>query len=657
LLSIARGRLFASPHAPPERQLSTVAVQHEPTPVPMVTPAHSIESTRRPLAAWLVLLVVLVLSAVYVFWHLRRGWIPHDEGALAQSAERLLQGELPHRDFDDIYTGGLAYVDATAFRLFGTTLWSMRLALFAVFLAWVPAVFYLASRFVKPVAAGGMTLLAVVWSLPNYVAPMPSWYNLFLATFGVAALFRHLEDGRRRWLVAAGLAGGLSFLIKVVGLYYVAGVLLFLVFQAHALARAAAGVEARRGVAYQLFVSASLLLFVAVLAALVRHQLQVPEVIQFIVPGTLIAALLVRNEWTLPAGESRARFAVLARLLLPFFAGLALPVALFLIPYAVTGALGTFAHGVFILPAKRFSAAVIHPLALSTMIAVVPVGILIVGVRRMKVQVRRWELGILAVALLLVLIASARVDELYRFVWYSVRSLLPVLTIAGVLTLARTRTADTEAPLLRAQTMLLLSVAALCTLVQFPFAAPIYFCYVAPLIGLVALALFRYLRPVAPAVPGLLVAFYIAFAVFRVNTSALYGMGTLYLPYFLTEPLASARGGIDVPRFQNAEYREVLPLLRQHARGGYTWASPDAPEIYFLSGLKNPTRSLFEFFDDQEDRTVRVLRALDGHGVTAIVLNARPEFSPGITMELFQELAKRYPNAVNVGHFHVRWRS
>ena len=67
--------------------------------------------------------------------------------------------------------------------------------LFAVFLAWVPAVFYIASRFVRPLAAGGITLLAVAWSLPNYSAAMPSWYNLFLATFGVAALFRFLEDG------------------------------------------------------------------------------------------------------------------------------------------------------------------------------------------------------------------------------------------------------------------------------------------------------------------------------------------------------------------------------------------------------------------------------------------------------------------------------
>ena len=32
------------------------------------------------------------------------------------------------------------------------------------------------------------TVLAVFWSVPNYPAAMPSWYNLYLATGGTLAL-------------------------------------------------------------------------------------------------------------------------------------------------------------------------------------------------------------------------------------------------------------------------------------------------------------------------------------------------------------------------------------------------------------------------------------------------------------------------------------
>ena len=79
--------------------------------------------------------------------------------------------------------------------------------------------------------AGAVTLLAVAWSIPNYSAAMPSWYNLFFATFGLAALLRYIETQKRRWLLAAGLCGGISCLFKISGLYFVAGALLFLLFR------------------------------------------------------------------------------------------------------------------------------------------------------------------------------------------------------------------------------------------------------------------------------------------------------------------------------------------------------------------------------------------------------------------------------------------
>jgi len=117
------------------------------------------------------------------------------------------------------------------------------------------------------------------------------------------------------------------------------------------------------------------------------------------------------------------------------------------------------------------------------------------------------------------------------------------------------------------------------------------------------------------------------------------------------------RGGLQVWPQDAAELRVVVSALRQRAKGGYTWASPDCPEVYFLSGLKNPTRTLFDFFDDSTGRTARVLKTLDDHGVTAIVLNGTPAFSEGITMEMYAQLQQRYPFHVNVGRFQLRWRS
>ena len=601
----------------------------------------------------LVLLALMLVSGVYVWSHLG-GWIPFDDGALAQSAERLLQGQLPHRDFDEVYTGGLTWLNAGAFRLLGINLLSLRLVLFAVFLGWVPAVYYIASRFVRPVAAAGVGLLAVVWSLPNYSAAMPSWYNLFLATFGVAALYRYLEDGRRRWLLLAGLAGGLSVIVKVVGLFDVAGVLLFLVFHARALSQATGDTRPARG--YALFVSAALLAFIAALTALVRHRFHAPELVQFVLPGALVAAFLVHGEWTEPSGTSRARLASLARLLGPFLVGVALPITVFLVPFARAGALGGLANGVFILPMRRFDAAFVAAPSLSTMATLLPLVLLVVWWQRAPAGIGRvWTL-LIGVALAFVLLASRWNSNLYVGVWDAMRSLPPVLCAAGVIMLWRNRAGGTSKPLRQAQTMLLVAVTALCNLVQFPFAGPVYFSYVAPLVALLALALVGYMRPSRGAVPALLLVFFGGFAVLRTNSSPLRSMGVNYEAPFPLAALALERGGIEVPAVHALVYDSLVPLLRARAHGGYTWASPDAPEIYFLSGLRNPTRTLFDFFEDSTGRNARVLGALDAHGVTAIVLNTIPWFSAPITRDMNAELATRFPRVQTLGPYQLRWR-
>jgi hypothetical protein len=157
-------------------------------------------------------------------------------------------------------------------------------------------------------------------------------------------------------------------------------------------------------------------------------------------------------------------------------------------------------------------------------------------------------------------------------------------------------------------------------------------------------------------VPVLGAAFLLAFAVFRVNTSRLYGMGVLYMPYPPTEVIDMPRAGLSVPDYEAKVYRLAVPILQAHARGGYTWAAPDAPELYFLSGLRNPTRTLFDFFDDTTGRSARILETLDRHAVTAVVLNDAPKFSPKLAPELAAEIRRRYPHAADVGKFQVRWR-
>ena len=81
-------------------------------------PAHPAVASPwvRHVRRWRILAIVWLFAGWYGYTGLDRGWVPHDEGQFAQAADRILAGEMPHRDFDEMYTGGLSYLNAAAFR-------------------------------------------------------------------------------------------------------------------------------------------------------------------------------------------------------------------------------------------------------------------------------------------------------------------------------------------------------------------------------------------------------------------------------------------------------------------------------------------------------------------------------------------------------------
>lgn len=614
---------------------------------------------------WLVaLLAVWLVSAAYVGSRVDRGWIPLDEGALGHSAERVLAGEMPHRDFDDVYTGGLSQADAIVFRWTSVRLVNLRWALYGVFVLWVPVVFYIASRFARPTGATIATLLCVVWSVPTYPAAMPSWYNLFFATFGTAALIRYTETTHRRWIVCAGVLGGLSILVKIVGLYYIAGALLFFVWHEHqAVQSRASTATARPDRWYAVIVAAALAIFVVTLVVLVAELSSHSRFLHFVLPGTLLAAILVEMEWRRPPGvSSAARLRFLAALIGPFLLGVALPIAVFLVPYVAAHAVGDLVRGVFVAPTRRALYAVELPVPLKTIWAVALWVVVFVpswrSVERNGVLARSAWI-VLAVAAGLGLVMTAHGGPVYASLWLAIRYLAPVTVVAGGLLLWRLDRALLDSPRRREQIWLLVCMTALCSLVQVPYAGSYYILYFAPIAILALLAIVTSREGGAGPRTVIAAAFFLAFGVLRVNPGHISVVGR-YAPQseWPTVALPIARTGLRSGPIQSLRYTQVTELLRDHsAPGGYTYAAPDCPELYFLSQLRNPTRTLFDFLDDHSGHDSRVLRAIDSTRVTAIALNSTPLLSAPIDSILAANLRARFPDSAVVGNFVVRWHS
>lgn len=567
-----------------------------------------------------------------------RYWIPLDDGTLAQSAERVLGGELPHVDFGDPYSGLNAMLGALAFRTFGIGLASLRIPLVVGFAGWLPAVWLVARRLAPRRVALAATALAALLSVPAYPAAMPTWFALYAATWGLVFLQTFMDGNGRGWLAAAGAAAGVSVLFKVVGLYFLAACLL-----SSAWHRA----TPRRG--FRALALGGCGAFLIVLSRLVLPGANPAGIAHFLLPALALCAATVARAWR--SGESPRADSGVGQTLVDggwLLAGFLAPAALFLVPYALRGSVGAWIDGVLFRPGRRLDAAASAPGAAWTLVTGAMAVASVALTERLGRTARRQAAIAVAAALVLGLaLDDALGGSVLGAFWYSLRTLTPAVTAWGAWRLARRRSGGEDGAAFAT-----LAAAALWSLVQFPYAAPAYFFYVAPLTILAALAALGLsapdrgsarasgFSPVVGVLAGLFAYLGAGYAFGVVTT------GERVLPM--------ERGGILVRAREAETYAELVETIAVHVDGGGLWAGPDAPEIYFLSGLPNRTPILYEFLTDAEDDVPAALRDPD---VIVAVVNERPLFSAPLSEDVRERLRVRFPEGRSVGSWTVRWRS
>lgn len=122
--------------------------------------------------------VVVCCAALILFYYHDRFWWPPVDGAYAHVAERILAGEVLHRDVQDIHAGHVNLVNAGAMGLFGMKMVALRYPLVVLTLIQTCLVFFLLlprGRIVAMSGAAAMTALTFV-QFPN---PTANWYALF----------------------------------------------------------------------------------------------------------------------------------------------------------------------------------------------------------------------------------------------------------------------------------------------------------------------------------------------------------------------------------------------------------------------------------------------------------------------------------------------
>lgn len=606
-----------------------------------------------------VLAIVTAVSAALVWPELFRGWYPWDDGAMAQVADRVLHGQLPHRDFDEPWTGGWSFVQAGIFQLFGTSLRLLRLPIFVAWLGSLACGFRLARRFVAPLSAGAATLAWAVWSLYAWHYPLLNWYFAPLAIGAAWGVTRFVETGRRRFVAVAGVMVGIAIAQKISGLFLLAALLLWCA--AHVALTARRDATVRGGNGYAVFVASAGGLFVLIVARLVLgmpREVHGSVVGLFVVPIAATVAWIAWLAWdarlpTLAGGRA------LTGLLVPLAAGLAVPLVPFVLVFVAHGAMHDLIVGVFVRPIARLSLIWTAPPGRVASAGMVLAPLVLVWGVRYAAPARRTRDAVLAVALGVLAGVLAHRDEFTATsAALMVRGLPLVLPLVPLWSLWRR---ERNARPYDSLVVLLVASATTAQLLQVPWASLSYALYATPIavLALVALLATRS-ETSAPAV--LLVAAFLVVA----------GYGHPATSALKEEPaawtrLALPRGGLWVSAQDSVMFHDAAQLVA--ARPGPIHVVGDAPEYAFLFDRATTSRVIYDALADSAARDPRlVLPALERAGVGTVLLLNQFGYNDSLTVRQQRALRAAYPLSRGLGRvvpdgrgfrrfLEVRWRA
>lgn len=585
-------------------------------------------------------LATVLAAACLLLWpDLFRGWAPPDEGGLAQVAERVLRGEMPHRDFDDPWTGGWSYFQAAVFRFFGTRLSLVRVPLFLAWLAGIIAAYRLMRRVASPALAGGVALACALWSLFAWRFPLLGWYYSPVALATCWCAVRFVESQRRAWLVAAGVLIGILLLVKITAVFLLAALLLW----ALVVASEAGDGEAAGPYGFVVVVAALLAAFLAGVFLLLRGlpaEMQGAASLHFLLPQLLVAAWMIRR--AARSGTSVVTgMRKLLRLTVPLFAGIVLAIAPYVGLFALHHELPALFLGVFIKPGVRLAGFALGPPGrLGTVLALLAPLLLIAACRFVRQEGTRRELvfailcgaGMGALAFVSETTASA--------VALCIRAMPIVLPLAAFwLQEPAMETASS-----RSVVVLLVLAAVTAQLSQIPYSAHAYFLYVAPLGILATVSLLRSRMSAAPV------------AAFWTAMLLVSGMEPLTSPEESLHALPMRRGGIEVSFLDSARYARMAEYVARQPDGPIVVLG-DHPELPFLLERPSGSRMIYDVIADSADVSPRGLLAdLSSAGVRTIVIAHRGGARGERDAPQIDALREAFPCGTWIGRFELRSR-
>ena len=197
-------------------QRDSVIVQRTTITEPIEIRNHSASQGRLSALKESVPLLITVIAGlgIYSLFVRRSVWLSV-VGYSVSPSERVLQGEVPYRDFLYNYTPGTLWLNAALMKIFGSTLMTVNAGVFVFKVATLVTLFYISRRLMNEWAALVPVALTLAWLGHKYIfGVVPTQYSLLFVLAGMGLMLAYDRSGRLQWLFFSGLAIGIVLVFK-----------------------------------------------------------------------------------------------------------------------------------------------------------------------------------------------------------------------------------------------------------------------------------------------------------------------------------------------------------------------------------------------------------------------------------------------------------
>lgn len=164
-----------------------------------------------------ILLTITIVSAVVILTSMNKYWAPYDEGIVTVAAERVLNGEVPYRDFFIImYPPGQVYVLALLYKIFG-----IGVAIGRFYTVFVQIIIALSVFMFTRTLTGKTNISLCAWLFtltclgPRMgTIPAPIWPGMAFAVLALYTFAKYVKSDHFRYIAYAGILTGITSVFR-----------------------------------------------------------------------------------------------------------------------------------------------------------------------------------------------------------------------------------------------------------------------------------------------------------------------------------------------------------------------------------------------------------------------------------------------------------